>query len=270
VLGRGHFGIVFRAHDLKKEQDLAVKVLSPVFPADDEEMQHFVRVVKLAMALRHPGLATLYAVGRTGPYVWIAMELVDGEGVAEVVARLHKLRKIKWRRALRVALQVGQALAFIRQRHLIHGNITPANILLTADGHAKLNDLAQWNALMGSKLFQQGLEKKLLAELPFLSPEQCDAKADVDDLSDQYNLGAVVYALLTGRPPFVCESPEALLEHVCKVPPDKPKSLQPEIPDQLQSVVLRMLAKHPEERYPTPEEFLADLEKIAADHQEEL
>src|SRR5207237_1350805 len=82
VLGQGHCGIVFRAHDLKTDQAVALKVLPPIFPADDAEMQRFVRAMKPAFALHHPGLVALRGLGRTGPYVWLAAELVEGESVA--------------------------------------------------------------------------------------------------------------------------------------------------------------------------------------------
>jgi hypothetical protein len=271
VLGLGHFGVSFRAYDLLKGQDVALKVLSPVFPAGDQEMQHFARSLKLVLPLHHPSLVALRGAGRTGPYVWIAEELVEGESVAAVLRRLAGGKKPKWRPALRVAVHVGRALEAAHRQHLVHGNVTPANILLPAGGGpAKLNDLALLRALQGSKLLQQTLPQKRLAELPYLSPEHLAPGVAVDHLSDQYSLGAVLYALLTGQPPCEGASPEETIESIQRSMPPRPKEQLPTMPDALEAVVLRMLAKHPEERCPTTAAVVADAEQIAAEQEEEV
>jgi serine/threonine protein kinase len=269
VLGRGHCGVVFRAHDVKKDEAVALKVLSADFPADEGEMQRFVRCVKPLLPLRHPNLVGLHGAGKSGPYVWIAQELVEGDSLTAVLGELRGARKIKWRRAWRVAVGLARALEFLRQHHLVHGNITPANILIQAsDGQARLNDLFLLKALEGSQLQQATLENKLLAELPYLSPEHIDPNATADDLSDLYSLGVVVYALLTGRPPFEGDAPDETLERIRTALPENPKRFQRSIPAEFQAVVLKMLAKHPEDRYPTPTALLADLQQIAAGQEE--
>jgi serine/threonine protein kinase len=117
--------------------------------------------------------------------------------------------------------------------------------------------------LEGSELQQEILESKLLAEMPYLAPEQADPEAYVDDLCDLYGLGAVVYHLLTGRPPFVADSPEALLEAICEGTPEKPRKYQKNLPIEIQAIVLKMLARHPEERYSTPGMLLDELRGFA-------
>jgi serine/threonine protein kinase len=270
ALGAGHFGAVFRARDMHKGQDVALKVLSPAFPADDEEMQHFARTLKLLAPLHHPGLVAPRGAGRTGPYVWVASELVEGESAAAVLGRLAAGKKPKWRRALRVAVHVAGALGAAHRQHLVHGNVTPANVLLPADGGpARLNDLVLLRALQGSVLLRDTLGQKCLAELPYLSPEHLDPDAAVDELADQYGLGAVLYALLTGRPPCEGASPEETAEWIRTRLPAKPKDRQRSLPDALQAVVLRMLAKRPEERYPGPA-LAGELEQVAADLQQDV
>lgn len=270
VLAPGHYGVVFHAHDVKADQAVVLKVLPSLFPANTEEMRRFVAAMKPVLFLHHPSLVLLRGLGKTGPYVWIAQEPIEGDSLATVVKHLSAARKIKWRPALRVAIQMAQALEFISARHLVHGNITPANILLEGeDGPARLNDLGLWEGLGGSVLLQKRLEKKLLAELPYLSPEHLDPEAPVDELSDQYSLGAVLYALLTGRPPCEGATPEETMTGIRTVLPVKPRDYQRAIPDEFQAVVLRMLAKHPEERYPSPGSLLADLETIAAQRSKE-
>ena len=269
VLGKGVFGVVFRAKDVKKDEVVALKVLAPTFPADDAEMQRFIRAAKPLLPLRHPNLVSLHGAGKTGPYVWIAQELVEGESLTSVLDYLRKAAKIKWRRAWRIAVGLARALEFTRQHHLVHGNITPNNILIRAsDGQPKLNDLMLQKVLEGSQIQEATLEGKILAELPYLSPEHIDLDATADDLSDLYSLGVVVYALLTGRPPFQADTLEETLTQIREVVPPNPKQFQRAIPDEFKAIVLKMLAKHPEDRYSTAGELLADLEQLAGEKEE--
>jgi eukaryotic-like serine/threonine-protein kinase len=265
MIGRGHTGVVYRARDLKKNQEVALKVLDPEFPHDDEEMQNLIKALKVRFGLTHAKLVTLYGAGKTGPYCWIATEFIVGESLAQLIENQRTLKKIKWRRALNVAMDIGRAMVFLHQNHQRHGNITPQNILIqSSDEAAKLNDLLYLSALEGSVLRQKTLEKKLLAELPYLSPEQTDPSSKwVDDLSDMYSLGVVIYAVLTGRTPFGGGTPEETLRQIREDVPVRPSKLQKSVPDQFQAVVLKMLAKHPEERYATPAVMLADLERLA-------
>src|SRR5205807_2256215 len=115
----------------------------------------------------------------------------------------REAQRIDWTRALRVAVHIARALAFAGEHHLVHNNITPQNIMIQGEGNiAKLGDLMLAKALEGSELQAATLEVKLISELAYLSPEQVDPDAFVDDLVDLYCLGTIVYALLTGRPPF--------------------------------------------------------------------
>jgi serine/threonine protein kinase len=269
-LGRGHSGVVYRARDLKKNQDVALKVLDPEFPASDEEMQTFIKALKIRFGLTHAKLVPIYGAGKTGPYCWIAQELIVGENLAQVIEKHRTMKKIKWRRALNLALDIGRAMVFLQQHHLRHGNITPQNILLQGtEETAKLNDLLLLDALEGSALRQKTIEKKLLAELPYMSPEQTDPSTKwVDDLSDLYSLGVMVYAMLTGRLPFGADTPQETIRQIREDQPVRPSKLQKGIPDQLQAAVLKMLAKHPEERYATVAIMLADLERIATQYRD--
>jgi serine/threonine protein kinase len=267
VLAHGHTGVVFRATDTNTDQPVALKVLPPSFPADDEEVQQFVRALKPRLALQHAHLVTLRGVGKSGPYAWVATELVEGDSAATVIRRWASAGKVKWRSALRAALGLARALELIHRHHLVHGNVTPANVLLPPeDGPARLNDLGMWHALGGSALYREVMEKKFHDELPYLSPEHVDPEAPVDDLSDQYGLGAVVYGLLTGRPPCAGETPEAAIARIRTALPVRPKEFQRSLPDAFQAVVLRMLAKHPEERYPAPGPLVAELAALAEEH----
>ena len=264
VLGRGHCGVVFRARDRKAGLTVALKVLYPEFPKDAGEMQQFVAALKSILALRHPNLVTLYNAGRTVPYCWLALEYVEAESLAQVLERTTTSGKNNWKYALRLGVHLGRALQFIHRQRLLHGNITPRNVLIRlSDKVGKLGDLMLSRALDGSRLQVATLEAKLLSELPYLAPEQADPNAFVDSLADIYGLGAVVYARLTGRPPFLGASPEETIAQIHEAPLVRPREHQPNTPPALDVAVVKMLARHQEERYQTATELVEDLERIA-------
>jgi hypothetical protein len=263
VLGAGYHGVVFRARDLKSEQDVALKVFAPEFPANDAEMQDFVQAMRTALPIRHQALVAIHGAGKTGFYCWLARELVQGVSLTQMIGSGKSREGIDWRLALRVAVHVGQALEVIHRQHLMHGNVTPQNILLEGkEGQAKLNDLLMKSALENTVLGQSVLEKKFLAELAYLAPEQTESGAFVDNLVDVYSLGVVVYALMTGRLPFRGKTSEELLQQIREEMPAKPKKFERSIPSQFQEIVLKMLAKRQEDRYPTATDLLADLDQV--------
>ena len=265
VLGRGRSGVVFKAVDQKSGQTVALKVFSPQFPQGNEELQRFTGVMKQLLPLRHPNLVGPYGAGKTGACTWVAREFVEGEGLARVIRRLAQGAPPDSDLACRVGIHVGRALDFARRHHLRHGAISPANILIQkSDQAARLADLMLAQALEKSQLAQAVLEHRSPGEVAFLSPEQATAGDFVDELSDLYGLGAVLYALLTGRLPFVGASAEAVLQQIrgpSRV--TRPTAVSADIPAALETVVLKMLAKHQEDRYQTPAELLSDLEPIA-------
>ncbi len=270
ALAPGPVGTVFRARDTKIGQDVALKVLPADFPADDAEVQRFVRVMRQFLAAQHAGLVGLRGVGRTLPYVWVASELVAGDSLAVVIKDPKVPRKGRWRTALRVARHATRTLDFLQRRRLVHGSVTPANVMVpVADGPPVLKDAGLWDALAGSALLRHAIGKQTLAELPYLSPEHTDPDGAVDDLSDQYCLGAVLYAVMTGRPPCQGGSPAETVEFIRNAIPLRPKEECPGLPDAFQAVVLRMLSKRPEDRYPGPGPLLADLDAVALKFDEE-
>jgi serine/threonine protein kinase len=270
VLGRGHYGVVFRATDQKIGQPVAMKVLSAEFPQSAAEMQTFIAALKTLLPLRHPNLVTLYNAGKTGPYCWLALEPIEGESLATGLRDPDAKMRSHWKLALRMAAHLARALEFLRKHRLVHGNIAPANVLVRSDGVSKLADLMLSKALAGSTIQRARLEKKLLAELGYLAPEQTVKGAPVDALTDLYGVGAVVYARLTGRPPFRAATPEQTLELIQTSVPTRPKDVHKSIPDALSNAVMRLLSRRPEDRYETPTELLADLEALAEEVDVEL
>ncbi len=267
VLGKGRCGVVFRAEHAETGQPAALKVFLPLFPHGDAELTRFARVMKGLLPLRHPHLVALSAAGKTGTYTWVAREFVEGESLADLLRRLGKSQRLDWRLGFRLAGQLGRVLDFARKHHLRHGKITPANVLLQRnDKGAKLADLMLGSALEGSRLWLAGMEHRPMSELAYLSPEQASPDAFVDELSDIYSLGAVVYALLTARPPFQADNSADLLEQIQgPAKPPRPGAFNSSVPVALEKIVLKMLAKRQEDRYQTPAEMLKALEAVDED-----
>jgi serine/threonine protein kinase len=258
-LGQGYAGMTFRARDQKKDREVALKILAPEFPANDQEMQDFIRVMRRRFALTHPNLVTMLGTGKTGPYCWIESELIEGENAASMIEATRAGKRPSWRLAWIVARDIGLALDFAHRHHVVHGQVTPAKILIRdRDETAKLNGLMLRNSLEGSVLQQSILEAQLLKNLPFVPPEIMEG-GQVDELSDQYCLGVVTFALATGRLPFCGDTPEETIRQVRENPPPKLKKFQKNIPDHMQAVVLNMLAKRPEERFPSLAAMTAEL-----------
>ncbi len=266
VLGAGHCGVAFRARDTREDRVVALKVLHADFPKAETEMQNFTQAMKGVMGHRHPNLTTILGIGRGGGHVWVAREHVDGESLAQTLERSNPERLPDWTDAFRVAVHVARALHFAHGRHLLHRNVTPRNVLFRSTDHlVKLTDLGLAKALAGSALRQAVMRAKVQAELPFLPPEQTQPSPNLDPRSDIYALGATVYAVLTGRPPFTAKTSAELVAMVRETEPPEPRQWQPSMPEAFQGVVMRMLAKRPEERYQTAADVLGALARIYPD-----
>lgn len=263
VLGKGNIGLVFKAKDTKDGRTVALKVLQPEFSKDEEEMQRFVRAMKTMMPLRHANLITLYGAGKNGPYCYIAMEYVDGESLTEVIKRIGVAGMLDWKNAYRVAVHIGRALAYAHDKQIIHRNVMPTNILLQkSDKSAKLGDLMLAKAMEGALAQQITRPGELIGAVEYMSPERTRGAEDMDGRADIYGLGATVYALLTGRPPFEGANLVEKITRIRQTEPVKPTKYQMAIPGLFEGVVLKMLAKRPEDRYQTANELLKELERV--------
>jgi eukaryotic-like serine/threonine-protein kinase len=263
IIAKGATGIVFKARDTQNGQVVALKVLQPEFSRDDEEMQRFVRAMKTTLPLRHPNLVAMLGAGKTGPYCWMAMEHVDGESLTQVIQRIGVAGMLEVRYAYRVAVDVARALEYAHGQAIIHRNVTPRNLLIRhSDKLVKLGDVMLAKALEGTLAQQITRPGELLGEVAYMSPERTRGTTDVDGRADLYGLGATLYALLTGRPPFAADSMPELITRIRTAAPEKPKKYQISIPDMFQGTVLKLLAKRPEDRFQTASELLVDLERV--------
>jgi len=263
VIARGSTGVVFKAKDNDNSQTVALKVLNPEVSQNEEEMQRFVRAMKTMLPVRHANLVAIYGAGKTGPYCWTAMQYVDGESLTKVIQRIGVAGMLDWKYAFSVAVHVGWALEYAHGQSIIHRNVTPQNLLYrSSDKVFLLGDLMLAKALEGSLAQQVTRPGEILGDLAYMAPERTRGAEHVDGRSDLYGLGATAYALLTGRPPCGEGAPAEVVQRIRTLEPDKPKKYQLSIPDQFQGVVLKLLAKRPEDRFQTATDLLTDLQRV--------
>jgi serine/threonine protein kinase len=219
--------------------------------------------MKTVLPLRHPNIVSLHKAGKTGNYCWLAMDYVEGESMAEVIRRLGVAGMLDWRYGYRVAVHIARALQYAHERSIIHRNVTPQNILWrAADKTAMLGDLMLAKALEGTLAQQITRPGEILGDVAYMAPERTRGIGDVDGRADLYGLGATVYALVAGRPPFAAGSLPELINKIRTAEPEKPRKYQMSIPDLFQGTVLKLLAKHPDERFQSADEVLLDLERV--------
>jgi serine/threonine protein kinase len=264
VLARGNSGTIYKARDTRAGKDVAVKVLYREIVHDEAALKRFITVIKAAAGLHHNNLIALLAAGKQGETCWFAMEYVEGESLMKIIERLATKKMISWKHALSLGVQIAQALEALHERHIVHGNVAPESILIRSkDKVAKLGDMMMARVANGAESNTTARPSELAGNVSYLSPEQTRGDANVDTRSDIYSLGATLYTLLAGRPPF---EGKTLIETVAKIRQDDPippKRFQDAIPDELQDVVEKMLAKRPEQRYQVPLAAAQALSRVA-------
>jgi serine/threonine protein kinase len=263
ILGAGVTGLVFFATDTKNNRPVAFKVLLPEFSKDEHERERFVRGMKTAMPLRHPNLISVYGAGRTGDFCWVAMEYVAGESMTQVIERIGAAGMLDWRYAFKVAVHVCRALEYAHGQNIVHRNVTPTNILLQAtDKVVKLGDLVLAKALEGSLDKPITRPGELVGTVAYLSPERTRGSTDLDARSDLYQLGATLYALLTGQPPFTGKTLVEVITRIRQTDAVKPTKYQLAIPALFEGFVLKLLTREPGDRFATATDALKELDKI--------
>ena len=263
-LARGQSGHVFRATDSRTDRSVAVKVLWPQFAQHPREVQRIFSAARMMYAMRHPHIVSLLQAGKTGHYVWLAMDLIEGESLSQVIDRIGTGDRLDWRFALKVGMHLCEALEFAHGRHIVHRNVSPQHVLVrAADQCALLGHLVLAKALEGALPQQIRQPGEVLGDPRYMSPERLVGLELVDQRSDIYSLGAILYALLTGRPPFAGSSVLQTIKLVRKTAPVPPRKYHLSMPKQFDGVVLQMLAKRPDERYQSAAELLAQLQPLA-------
>ena len=260
TLGQGGMGIVFRAHDPMIERDVAIKLLPEELAEDERALSRFLAEAKAAGRLNHPNVVSIYEIGQEGEAYFLVMELLTGGSIS---AGLDHQRAFSVLDATRIVIDACKGLAAAHEVGLIHRDIKPANLLKAADGSIKITDfgLAKTVSSRTRELTQAGT---VVGTPYFMSPEQCDGRA-VDARSDLYSLGATYYSLLTGKNPY--EGSDSVLQIMfqhCRGEIPDPRSENRSVPKACSAIIERAMAKAPEDRYPSADEMLADLQAVAA------
>lgn len=254
-IGRGGMGVVYKARQKGLDRVVAVKMILASFLASPEHVRRFQIEAKAAAGLRHPNIVHIHDVGQFHGQHYFAMEYVEGESLAERIAR----GPLDPEAAARLLEKVARAVGHFHQHGIVHRDLKPSNILLDIDGLPYVTDFGL------AKVFQPGSELTatgVIAGTPsYMSPEQATGHAgQIGPASDVYSLGAVLYELLTGQPPFREENPLDTLVQVLDVEPTLPRRLNPRIPRALELICLKCLAKSADDRYQTAHELAEDLE----------
>jgi serine/threonine protein kinase len=256
LLGTGGMGQVFRVEDARSGQALALKVLRPVDTDDTDRVRRFQREIQVLTRIQHPAVLHILDWGESPAGLYFVTELVDGEDLKMAIRR-----RGAWPPAEAAALgaTLAEALAAAHAQGVVHRDVKPNNVMIARDGSVRLLDfgLARGAGIDVTTLTRTGT---ILGTPGYMSPEQFDATG-VDERSDLYSLGVVLYETLTGRLPFRGHTPIAIaLAHKTE-PPPLPRALRPGIPAWLERVVLRCLEKDPARRYASAAELAADLRR---------
>ncbi|OBI81697.1 Stk1 family PASTA domain-containing Ser/Thr kinase [Mycobacterium sp. E740] len=265
ILGFGGMSEVHLARDLRLHRDVAIKVLRADLARDPSFYLRFRREAQNAAALNHPAIVAVYDTGEaetsTGPLPYIVMEYVDGVTLRDIV---HSDGPMEPRRAIEVIADACQALNFSHQHGIIHRDVKPANIMISKTGAVKVMDFGIARALADANSVTQ--TAAVIGTAQYLSPEQARGEK-VDARSDVYSLGCVLYEILTGEPPFVGDSPVAVAYQHVREDPVPPSQRHADITPELDAVVLKSLAKNPDNRYQTAAEMRADLVRVHSGEQ---
>jgi serine/threonine protein kinase len=259
LVGRGGMSSVYRAHDSLLERYVALKVLHEQYSKDEDFVERFKREARSVAQLQHPNIVTVIDRGEQDGRQYIVFEYVEGENLKELVVRRGRLEV---REALEIAIEVARALGFAHEHGLVHRDVKPQNVLLNGDGRAKVTDFG----IARSLDVEQGVTQTgtVLGTSNYIAPEQASGK-HVDQHSDVYSLGVVLYEMLTGELPFPGESFVAVaLKHVNEAPPSV-VDVRGDIPPRVAEAVDRALEKEPKRRFPGMDAFAAELEACLAD-----
>ncbi|MBN1831642.1 MAG: protein kinase [Deltaproteobacteria bacterium] len=273
LLGKGGMGEVYRARDLKLGREVAIKVLPQDFADNRDRLARFQREAKLLASLNHPHICTIYDIDEYMGHHFIVMELIEGRTLKQ-----HMLqRRMKMDEILSLVLEVNDGLEAAHAKGMIHRDIKPTNIVITATGHAKILDFGLAKLL--SELPSEQEEKRALelstetagdhltragmvvGTAAYMSPEQA-LGSELDARTDLFSLGIVLYEMATGRLPFQGDTPAAQSDSLLHKTPTSPSRLNPNVSRSLERIICRMLEKDREIRYQSAKDLLADLKYL--------
>jgi len=274
-IGRGGMGVVYRARDPQLGRNVAIKVLPENVSSREERVARFENEARLASSLNHPNIITIYSMGWQNQRCYIAMEFIEGWTLQDLMEK----GPLPVEQALNIFVQVADGVARAHEAGIIHRDLKPKNVMITTDGHAKILDFglskltrssldseAPTASAIGTADSSGGLTKPgtILGTVEYMSPEQAAGRS-VDYRSDQFSMGTLMYAVLTGVLPFHRESEVQTLNQIIEDDPRPVDELNPRVPEALRLVLGRCLMKDPRDRYTSTRELARDLQQLELD-----
>lgn len=255
IIGVGGMANVYKAYDVIDGRTVAVKILRDEHMQNEDIVRRFRNESKAISVLTHPNIVKVYDVSFNDKIQYIVMEYIDGITLKEYIDQQHVLR---WKEAVHFTVQILRALQHAHDKGIVHRDIKPQNIMLLSDGTIKVADFGIARFARSS---QQTLTDRAIGSVHYISPEQ--ARGDVtDEKSDIYSVGVMMYEMTTGQLPFNADSPVTVALQQIQSQPKKPREINPEIPEGLESITIRAMQKDPARRYQSAAEMLRDIEEF--------
>ncbi|MGB7597668.1 MAG: serine/threonine-protein kinase [Gallionella sp.] len=253
-LGQGAMGVVYKAKDPLIDRVVAIKTINLSLAMDEKEEYEgrFYQEAKAAGRLNHPNIVTIYDVGKSGDVAYIAMELLEGRELRDI---MNEGALLPIDQVLNIVAQVAQGLAYAHEHDIVHRDVKPSNIMVIRDGHVKITDFGIARMASSSVRTQTGM---VLGSPKYMSPEQVMGKT-IDQRSDIFSLGVMLYEMLTGQAPFDGENVNAIMYQTLNAVPAPPSTINPAVPEMVNFIVAKALAKGLEDRYQNAKDFAVDL-----------
>lgn len=254
-VGKGGMGKVYKVFDKEIEEKVALKLLKPEIATDEETIKRFRNEIRVARKIVHKNVCRMYDLGQAEGTHFITMEYVEGENLKSLIRRIGQLPIGK---SLSIAKQVGEGLAEAHRLRVVHRDLKPQNIMIDTEGNARIMDFG-----IARSLKTKGITggEVMIGTPEYMSPEQVEGKG-VDERSDLYALGVILYEMVTGRVPFEGDTALSVaLKHKAETPKD-PRDINAQIPDDLSQLILRCLEKDKEKRFPRTEELIQEISRI--------
>ena len=253
-LGQGAMGVVYKARDPLIDRVVAIKTINLSLAMDEKEEYEgrFYQEAKAAGRLNHPNIVTIYDVGKSGDVAYIAMELLEGRELRDI---MNEGALLPIDQVLNIVAQVAQGLAYAHEYEIVHRDVKPSNIMVIRDGHVKITDFGIARMASSSVRTQTGM---VLGSPKYMSPEQVMGKS-IDQRSDIFSLGVMLYEMLTGQAPFDGENVNAIMYQTLNGIPPPPNTANPAVPEMVNFIVAKALAKGVDDRYQNAKDFAVDL-----------
>ena len=262
-LGEGGMASVYKAFDTRLERDVAVKIIRTdmfIPAALQQVLKRFEREAKSLAKLSHPNIVSIIDYGEHEGIPYLVMEYLPGGTLKDRLTSQH----LTWQDSFHLLLPVARALQFSHQQGIIHRDIKPSNILITQSGEPMLSDFGIAKILEGEESTALTGTGVGIGTPEYMAPEQW--VGETSPRSDLYSLGVVLYEMVTGRKPYTADTPAAILLKQANYPLPRPRQFVVDLPDRVEKVILKVLAKRPEDRYSSMEEFGAALENLLSGH----